>query len=148
MNLERRYRALLGAAGIVLVTLMLGSGSLAQQVEDEAIVPADVFIGHFWSQIKPDYSYLAGCTTGYRSFYFSETGYFLFDNRVHGSWRVDRLGNLVLRTKAGQQLTLSYNRDITLMPIVQTNQLTNQPANTAAGAFYFRRTDLFQKCTD
>jgi hypothetical protein len=131
-------------------TLVLGLAlsSVAQAQQDESVVHAGVFTKHYWSQIQPNYSYLNGCSTGYRAFLFADTGYFLFDNRIHGSWRVDRLGNLVLRTKEGQDLRLYYDRPTTLHPIVPTNQLTNQPPNPPSGTFYFRRTDLFEECSN
>ena len=118
----------------------------AQENPDNLTIHSDVFVGSYWSQIRPNYSYLNGCETGYRAFSFTRDGYFVFDNKVHGSWRVDRLGNLVLRTKEGRQLKLSHNQGGMLVPIVSTNQLLNQPPNPPSGEFYFRRTDLFQQC--
>lgn len=118
----------------------------AQESPDNLIMDSDVFVGSYWSQIRPNYEYLNGCETGFRSFSFTRDGYFVFDNKVHGSWRVDRLGNLVLRTKEGKELKLSHNQSGLLVPIVSNNQLAMGPPNPASGGFYFRRTDQFQQC--
>jgi hypothetical protein len=131
----------------IILLFVLTLPAHAQQDEDQGVVHRDVFTKHYWSQIQPNYFYLNGCSTGYRAFLFNDTGYFLFDNRVHGSWRVDQLGNLRLRTTDGRELRLYYDKVTSLVPIVPTNELTSQPANSASGTFYFRRTDVFQECT-
>ena len=121
-----------------------GARAIAQESSDSLVV--DSFVGTYWSQIRPNYAYLNGCETGFRSFSFTRDGYFVFDNKVHGSWRVDRLGNLVLRTKEGKQLRLAHSQSGLLVPIVSNNQLAAGSPNPASGEFYFRRTDLFQQC--
>lgn len=70
-----------------------------------------------WSQIRPDFGYLNGCTTGYRSFSFTPDGYFVFNRNVRGTWRLTPQGYLLLHTKSGQTLhlflegsTLTYRR--------------------------------------
>jgi hypothetical protein len=59
-----------------------------------------------WSMIYPDRDFEAGCLTGYLAFKFSPTGYFVFNNRIRGSWRIDQLGNLQLRTRDGVRFAL------------------------------------------
>ncbi len=129
-----------------LLVVTLVAHATAQQNPDNLIIHSDVFVDSYWSQVRPNYSYLNGCETGYRAFLFTRDGYFVFDRKVHGSWRLDHLGNLVLRTKEGRQLKLSHSPSGMLVPIVSTNQLTNRPPNPPSGEFYFRRTDLFQQC--
>ena len=43
-----------------------------------------------WVQTYPDYSYLDGCHTGDRAFTFQSDHYFVFNLKVHGSWRVSQ----------------------------------------------------------
>jgi hypothetical protein len=64
------------------------------------------FTGTRWSMIYPDRDFEGGCVVGYLAFSFSPTGYFVFNNRVRGSWRIDELGNLKLRTRDGRRFTL------------------------------------------
>ena len=107
-----------------------------------------IFSRHYWSQIRPDYSYLNGCVTGYRAFVFRDDGYFTFNQHVHGSWRIDQQGNLVLHSKTGQQLILVFDKFSVLAPVVSTNATSSLPVNSAAGDFNFRRTDLFKECDE
>jgi hypothetical protein len=116
--------------------------------EAASVADPAVFSRHFWSQIRPDYSYLNGCVTGYRAFTFRADGYFTFNQHVHGSWRVDQQGNLVLRSKTGQQIILVYDKSGVLAPVVPTNATSSLPVNSAAGDFNFRRTDLFKECDE
>jgi hypothetical protein len=142
---QRRHREWITVCAALFMATP-GGCACAQESPDNLIIHSDDFVGSYWSQIRPNYSYLNGCETGYRAFSFTRDGYFVFDNKVHGSWRVDRLGNLVLRTKEGRQLKLSHNQSGLLVPVVSNNQLTKGPPNPASGEFYFRRTDLFQQC--
>jgi hypothetical protein len=64
------------------------------------------FTGPAWSLVYPDRDYQGGCVIGFLAFRFSPTGYFVYNNRVRGSWRVDEMGNLLLRTKDGLKFTL------------------------------------------
>jgi hypothetical protein len=64
------------------------------------------FTGPAWSLVYPDRDYQGGCVIGFLAFRFSPTGYFVYNNRIRGSWRVDELGNLLLRTKDGVKFTL------------------------------------------
>ena len=89
------------------------------------------FTGPRWSQIRPEKDFNGGCVIGFLAFQFSPTGYFVFNNRIRGSWRVDELGNLKLRTKDGVVFTLIVEGE-TLRP---TRNLD-----------FMKRTYLYQRC--
>lgn len=89
------------------------------------------FTGPRWSQIRPDRDFNGGCVIGFLAFQFSPTGYFVFNNHIRGSWRVDELGNLRLRTRDGLVFTLVVEGD-TLRPT------RNLP--------FMKRTFLYQRC--
>ena len=84
-----------------------------------------------WSMIRPNRDFEGGCVVGFSAFQFSQTGYFVFNNHVRGSWRIDEIGNLKLRTRDGILFTLLVDG--------QTLRATsNQP--------FLKRTDLYQRC--
>lgn len=74
------------------------------------------FTGPAWSLVYPDRDYQGGCVIGFLAFRFSPTGYFVYNNRMRGSWRVDEMGNLLLRTKDGLKFTLIVDGN-TLRPV-------------------------------
>lgn len=132
MTQQRIYRHLVSwsvAAGILSYTAM---GTAFAQRADEGQGDTSRFTGKYWAQIRPDRAYLNGCVTGYRAFQFADSGYFIFDRKIHGSWRVDRFDNLILRTREGKRIRLVYDHQQTLMP-------------TENGAF-LRRDQRFQAC--
>jgi hypothetical protein len=89
------------------------------------------FTGPRWSMIRPARDFEGGCVIGFLAFQFSPTGYFVYNNHVRGSWRVDEIGNLKLRTRDGLSFTLVVDGN-TLRPT------RNLP--------FVKRTDLFQRC--
>jgi hypothetical protein len=107
----------------------------AQQSSDSD--PNGPAIAHFtatrWSMIRPNRDFEGGCVVGFLAFQFSQTGYFVFSNRIRGSWRIDELGNLKLRTRDGIVFTLIVE-GTTLRPTI------NLP--------FLRRTDLYQRCPE
>jgi hypothetical protein len=141
------------AAGLMLV-VVAGRG-LAQsttQNPDQGTIDESQFIGENWVQTYPDYSYLDGCHTGYRAFTFTADHYFVFNLKVHGSWRVSSIGNTldltVLSGPTPSVLQLIYNNGSTLRPNIATNAPTTVQSNPANGTFQFRRSDLFQRCAN
>lgn len=86
-----------------------------------------------WSMISPDKDFEGGCVVGFLAFQFSPTGYFTYNNRIRGSWRIDELGNLKLRTRDGFRFTL----------LVEGTTL--RPAQTVA---FLNRGQLFQRCSE
>jgi hypothetical protein len=122
-------RRLLGWLALGAALAMLAPAH-AQPTDPDAPV-----VTHFttsrWSMIRPARDFEGGCVVGFLAFSFSDTGYFVFNNRVRGSWRIDELGNLKLRTRDGTQFTLLVDGE-TLRTYV------NLP--------FIRRTDLFQRC--
>jgi hypothetical protein len=86
-----------------------------------------------WSSILPARDFEGGCVVGYLAFSFSPTGYWVFNNRIRGSWRIDEIGNLKLRTRDGVRFTL----------LVQDNVL--RPAQNLP---FLRRTQLYQRCPE
>lgn len=117
---------------VTLLAVSMAPHALAQQPEQD--VTADRFTQHFWSQSRPDRGYLNGCVTGYRAFTFSADGHFVFDRKLHGTWRPDRLNNLVLRLRDGTTVRLFFDGQRTLTPSLN------------GGAF--RRDQRFQECRD
>ena len=119
VNRESRYRfrrLLLGVLLIapVLVSAFAGAARSADNSDGDLVLP-DRFTQHNWSQIVPNHDYLEGCVTAYRAFQFNPLGYFIFDRRIHGTWRVDSRGNLVLQTRDGIRFTLIYDGHDTLI---------------------------------
>lgn len=106
-----RARALRSSL-VLLVAAAIGAFALSVRAEDDALdwdpnSPAVLrFSSTRWSLSYPDHDFEGGCVVGYRAFQFSPTGYFVFNNRVRGSWRLDELGNLKLRTRDGTRFTL------------------------------------------
>ena len=83
--------------------------------------------------ILPDKDYEGGCVVGFLAFTFSPTGYFIFNNRIKGSWRLDELGNVKLRTRDGVRFTL----------ILEDNIL-----RPTANIDFLKRNQRYQKCTE
>jgi len=133
--------------GAALAVALMFSPALAR-AQGQPYDPS-IFTAHAWSQIVPNYGYLNACQTGYRAFVFTDDGYFVFDRRVHGSWRETARGTLLLLTRSGftrsQALELLFDGKNTLTPNVPTNTEA-QPVNPPNGIFAFRRYDRFQLC--
>jgi hypothetical protein len=146
-------RCVIAAAAIVVGLTFVDGSPLAQQSagQDNTNVDINTFTKYYWSQIVPNYSYLNGCVNGYRAFIFTPDGYFVFDGKVHGSWRLTTNNLLRVQTKASgnrpsQILELQFQSATTFTPIVPSNAVTTTPPNPANGTFDFRRYDLFQQC--
>jgi len=94
----------------------------AQPAANDARQSPDVaarFVG-LWSQSRPPRDFEGGCVVGYLTFKFEASGYFIFNNRERGTWWVDELGNVVLRTRDGLRLTLYFDGGSTLRPSQDT----------------------------
>lgn len=89
------------------------------------------FTAQRWSQVRPSKDFDGGCVVGFLAFHFDSTGYFIYNNHVRGSWRIDEIGNLKLRTKDGLAFTL----------IVEGNTL--RPNKNLP---FMKRTNLYQRC--
>jgi hypothetical protein len=103
----------------------------AQQDQDAASV--EHYTATRWSMIRPNRDFQGGCVVGFLAFQFSPTGYFAYNNHTRGSWRIDEIGNLKLRTRDGQAFTL----------IVEGDTL-----RTTSTLPFIKRTDLFQRCPE
>jgi hypothetical protein len=119
---------LTGIGSAVLVYAQAGGGGLDLDTGSDSMTR---FTGPRWSQIRPNRDFQGGCVVGFLAFQFNPTGYFIFNNHVHGSWRVDELGNLKLRSRDGETVTMVVDGDII------------RPTRTVS---FVRRTDLFQRC--
>jgi hypothetical protein len=86
-----------------------------------------------WSMITPDKDYEGGCVVGFLAFEFSPTGYFSYNNHIRGSWRIDELGNLKLRTRDGIRFTMIVDGG------------TIRPSQTIA---FLKRSEVFQRCPE
>lgn len=120
--------------GFACCALLLLGGSQARAQRAEDAVGSDRFTQRSWSQIRPNRDYLNGCVTGYRAFSFSRTGHFVFNRKVHGSWRVDPFGNLILRARDGTPMKLVFDRQRVLSPTQDSALL--------------RRQERYQECPD
>ena len=129
---HRTHQAVALAAGLLLCPW--ASYSSAQESKGTAQETPNAiarFAGTYWSQIYPSRDYDRGCAIGFLSFEFQPTGYFIFNRKITGSWRIDELGNLKLRTKQGETLKLIVNND--------TLQATSDLG-------IVKRANLYQKC--
>jgi hypothetical protein len=124
---------------LVLVAIVVAMAAVPHARADE---PLDIdpnadlikrFTGPRWSMIVPDKDYEGGCVVGFLAFLFSPTGYFTFNNKIRGSWRVDELGNLKLRTRDGLAFTLLVSGDT-----VRSNKTIQ----------FLSRTMIFQRCPE
>jgi hypothetical protein len=131
---------------LVVVSPLVARTVAAQQSGGTATTAPtiDTFTAHYWAQISPNFDYLNGCSTGYRAFIFTADGYFIYNQRVHGAWRIDQQGNLVLRTKQGQVLRLFWDHSKTLTPSTSSSTTTT---SAPSGNANFRHGDKFQQCT-
>lgn len=98
--------ALVAVLALAATTVANNANAQDTTVNGDAESNAARFSGGYWSQVYPKRDYDRGCAVGFLAFEFQPTGYFIFDRKVAGSWQVDELGNLKLRTKQGQVLKL------------------------------------------
>lgn len=111
--------ALTLSAALCMGPLARGQGTMQIDPNADSIKR---FTGARWSMIVPDKDYEGGCVVGFLAFSFSPTGYFVFNNRIRGSWRVDELGNLKLRTRDGLLFTMLVDGQ-TIRPSREVNGL-------------------------
>jgi hypothetical protein len=129
-RLARLATAALG--GALCAFALLAAPGRAQDVSaDPLTLELARFTSTRWSMISPDKDYEGGCVVGFLAFEFSPTGYFTYNNRIRGSWRIDELGNLKLVTRDGQRVTL----------LVEGTTL--RPSRNFA---FLKRAELYQKC--
>ena len=124
-------RLLAACATVALLPATIQGQTQASTTNSDAASNSARFSGGYWSQIYPNRDYDRGCAIGFLAFEFTPDGYFIFDRKVTGSWQVDEIGNLKLRTKQGEVLKL----------IVHSDTLQ---ASTDLGLI--KRADLYQKC--
>ncbi len=120
-------------AWLVLATPLL---TLAQgTAEDEDVLRSmtEKLEDTRWAQSYPPRDYEGSCDVGFLAFTFRPNGFFIYNNRIAGSWRIDGLGYLRLRTRTGDIITMMINDD-TIRPL----------RNYTSPAMH--RTDVFQRC--
>jgi hypothetical protein len=122
----------LAALTLVAALALPNSAYLQEDVDPNADVMKR-FTTTRWSMIVPDKDYEGGCVVGFLAFQFSPTGYFVFNNRIRGSWRVDELGNLKLRTRDG---------------ILFTMLVEGQQMRSTRTIGFLSRTMIFQRCPE
>jgi hypothetical protein len=103
----------------------------AQLLDEARPTGAQNYANTRWVLQRPDQNPTDACVGGFFSFLFSETGYFVYNNRIRGSWRVDQLGNLRLKTHNGPNVLLLANGN-TLRPV--------------ANAGFVLKRNIFQRC--
>lgn len=124
--------AALGAACALLAVQPANAQSNPNdRIEDLQLLGPERFNGTMWSQSYPGLDYDRGCQDGFLAFAFNETGYFIYNQRMDGSWEVDPQGNLVLRTRDGERLRMIVNGD------------SMSPQRDASFA---KRTDIYTRC--
>ena len=125
------------ARSLAVWTCCLVLASAARADEPADIDPGADYMQRFtatrWSMIVPDKDYEGGCVVGFLAFSFSPTGYFIYNNKIRGSWRLDELGNLKLRTRDGVRITM----------LVEGN--TIRPSQTILS---LTRANVFQRCPE
>ncbi len=135
----RRALRILGSGLVAVLTLSaaLAPAPLARGDEPIQIDPNADYIKRFtavrWSMIVPDKDYEGGCVVGFLAFSFSPTGYFTYNNRIRGSWRMDELGNLKLRTRDGLLFTMLVDGQ------------TMRPSRTIE---FLTRAMIFERCPE
>jgi hypothetical protein len=139
--MQRRH-AVSALARLALVLAALLSTMHAQRAAAEELMgpvaeatPEQLafFTESRWSLVFPERDYEGGCVVGFLAFQFHPAGYFTFNNRVRGVWRIDGAGNLRMRTRDGVFFQL----------IVEGPTL--RPARNLP---FLRRTDVYQRCDD
>lgn len=87
--------------------ILPAQGAAAQPIDaDPASGAGAAFANTRWAMQVEGIELNDECVVGFWTFVFSATGYFTYNNRVRGSWRVDELGNLRLKTREGLKFTL------------------------------------------
>src|SRR5687767_6525818 len=123
------------AAALASLCLFAAPPSRAQKLDlDPGADNMVRFTRARWSMISPDKDYEGGCVVGFLAFEFSPTGYFTFNNRIRGSWRIDELGNLKLRTRDGIRFTMLVDGG-TIRPSQDVGNL-------------LKRNQTFQRCSE
>lgn len=122
---------------VVLASLTVWSAAHAQNEPKLDQGPEDPAMAALantrWSMILPERDYEGGCIQGFMAWRFSPTGYFIFNNKLRGSWRLDALGNVRLRTRDGLKFML----------MLQDNQL-----RAVQNLPFMKRGNVFQKCAN
>jgi hypothetical protein len=106
--------------GALLVTAVPGIGHAQDASQASGVITESTFTKRAWTQSRPNYSYLNGCVTGYRTFVFTDDGYFVFNRNIRGSWRLTTGGNVSLKNRGGQRITLYYDKRFSLTPSITT----------------------------
>ncbi|HEX4352623.1 MAG TPA: hypothetical protein VHZ95_06915 [Polyangiales bacterium] len=121
-------------ASLLMLFALVAAPLPAQQAQqDQDAASVEHYTATRWSMIRPNRDFQGGCVVGFLAFQFSPTGYFAYNNHTRGSWRIDEIGNLKLRTRDGQAFTL----------IVEGDTL-----RTTSTLPFIKRTDLFQRCPE
>jgi hypothetical protein len=109
ITVGRARRWVAGLSGGLLTGWLMAQGAQAQVVEDPKPPGTEVYASTRWVLQRPGQDPTDACVGGFFTFQFSPTGYFVYNNHIRGSWRVDGLGNIRLKTSKGQLLMLLAN---------------------------------------
>jgi len=101
--------------------------------EAEAVPDLSRFTGARWSMSYPERDYEGGCVVGFLSFQFYPNGFFTYNVKVRGVWRLDDEGRLQLRTRDGVRFTLLQEGD----GLHATRDLP-----------FLRRSNVFRRCPE
>jgi hypothetical protein len=140
-------RAGAGLGRLAAVRLAIACGSIALALGAGAAVmrgktaDAERFVARYWSQNRPNLHYTYGCETGWHSFSFRPDGYFVYDGKTAGSWRIDHLNNVYVLTNTGERLELFYDGDSQLTQLERSALAPNSVFGTEFRTYHECPTD-------
>jgi hypothetical protein len=116
-----------------LVVLVGASAAHAQKLDADLDDPElSALANTVWAMTLPERDFAGGCLVGFLAFKFQPNGYFIYNNRVTGWWRLDMASNQIrLRTRDGTRFMLAMEGDTLRVP-------QNLP--------FLKRGNTFQKC--
>jgi hypothetical protein len=119
---------------LVGLSLVLSAPAWAQEKLDAQLDDPELseLANTVWAMTLPERDFAGGCVVGFLAFKFLPNGYFIYNNRVSGWWRLDtKGGNVRMRTRDGQRFLLIKDGDTIRVP---------------QNMSFLRRGNLFQKC--
>lgn len=129
---DRVRRSAVYLLALLLAAAALGSPTAgAQLLEGAKVAGTEAYANTRWVLHRPDQDPTDACVGGFFTFQFSATGYFVYNNRHRGSWRVDPQGNIRLKTSKGQMLLLL---------------VTGTTMRSVANAGFLLKKNVFERC--
>ncbi|HEX5658205.1 MAG TPA: hypothetical protein VFX59_13465 [Polyangiales bacterium] len=117
-----------------VVALLLSAPAFAQDKLDVELDDPELseLANTVWAMTLPERDFGGGCVVGFLAFKFQPNGYFIYNNRISGWWRLDtKSGNIRMRTREGLRFLLTKEGDTLRVP-------QNTP--------FMKRGNMFTKC--